>query len=154
MAQGPARTGGAYRILTPLCGENGDPILGDLRVAGDDREALVLGLGDEDPVERIAVLERKLPRRPRMLGGDRQRGEPPAEVANDVLDGRTELAGALFDRHLPDRRGTHRHEVLRLLDGRASLAGEGRVVDERPDDDVRVEQESQLLGSGGKISPS
>src|SRR5205823_6689268 len=78
IAQGPAGARAAYRILTGLCSENGNRILGDLRIARDDREALELGLRDQDPIERIAVVQGKGARCPCMLGGDGQRGKPPA----------------------------------------------------------------------------
>ena len=97
MAKAPARTRSAYRILTALRRQNGNRVSGDLGVACDDREALELRLGDENPIERIAVVERKRPRRPRMLGGDRYRGESAAEVAHDIFDRRTKLAGAMLD---------------------------------------------------------
>jgi hypothetical protein len=154
MAEGPALTRVAYRIMTALRGENGNRILGDLGITRDKRETFELRLCNEESIERIAMVERKRPRCPRMLGGDRQRGEPSGEVAHDVLDRRTKLAGAMLDRDLPDRGGTHRHDVLRLIDGRASFAGQRWVVDERPDDDVRVEKEPQPRASGGKMSLS
>jgi hypothetical protein len=57
----------------------------------------------------------------------------------------------MLDGDLPDRSGAHGHEVLRLLDGCPSLADERLIVDERPDDDVRIEKKPQP-GYAGKIS--
>ena len=55
-----------------------DPVGGEALVARDHREPLLERLGDEQAVERVAVVERQLPRRPAVLDADRQ----PAEAGH------------------------------------------------------------------------
>src|SRR3972149_4876624 len=117
-----------------LRGGGGDLVGGGLRVPRNDRQARELRLGDEDPVERIAVVERELLGGPGVLGRDRERFEPVGcETPDDVVDGRPELAEILLRRDLPERGGADGGGRLGVGGGRGGDVRQRGVLLEPPE---------------------
>ncbi|CAM5730601.1 hypothetical protein SMICM304S_07916 [Streptomyces microflavus] len=127
--------------LPPGRGRPRDVVLRDPLVAGDDGHSLDLSLGDQYPVEGVAVQGRQ-PTRPHPVSrGDRQRGELTVAYALRQVVRAVQLPQGLLDGDLPcgDRAevdgGFRVEEVLHLV-------GELVGVLEPPEDHMGVEQET------------
>jgi hypothetical protein len=96
------------------------------------------GLGDEEPVERIAMVTRQVARRPRVPRRDGQPGEALLrDQLRELVRGR-ELAQRALDRRLPDARRAHEDLVGGVGDGGARGVAEHVVVAQPPQHGVGV----------------
>jgi hypothetical protein len=115
------------------------------RVARDDWSALGDRLGDEEPVEGVAVVERQGSLHVEMLRFQRKnldgvRANVFAEQASE-RQGHLQLPDANLDRHLPQT--THAQETLipSVFDGVPRIRAQPRVCRDEPQERVGVEEQ-------------
>jgi hypothetical protein len=133
-----------------------------LRVVGDERQPLGLGLRHEHAVERVVVVAGEAPRGQRMGHRDGQRMKAVGGQGLGEVVGRLESAESLLDADFPRGGGAHKDEHIGLANRRPRSGGQGRVIGEPPQQGVGVEQERQgasprkaaAMGSGSPLSKS
>ena len=122
-----------------------DAVLREDCVCRDDPQLLLERLRDQQPVERVAVVEGQARDAGRVPQVDRQGlkavdGELLGhEAVERALD--SQLAEAHLDRELPGARDAHEALVARAPDGATRLSGELPACSHPPQEGVGVEQE-------------
>lgn len=111
-------------------------------------------LRDENAIEGVTMVKRKLRRREDVLRRDGKdvRPERPYRFADERSDpiGQRQLSEGVFDADLPDARHGQ-HDRVGVSDGVARLFGEAGRAPERSQPDVGVEE--QATHRGGLASP-
>src|SRR5262245_24222257 len=114
------------------------------RISTDNRHALDDGLGNEQSVKRVTVVERQCDQFGRVARLDGQDCE--AVIDDGLLDesGERDVQGvfpdAELDRHLPVAGRADRHLVCRIFDVLLGSGTQLRVIEVVPEERVRVEQ--------------
>ncbi len=131
------------------------------RVAADDRQPLFERLGDEQPVERVAMVQRELSYALGVMGADGEQLGPVVLERLPEARWRGELAELALDRHFPDADRADDPAVDRT-DRLPGTIRQASVSREPPQSRVRVEQQPQSMipsaaamsgGSSSKSSP-
>jgi hypothetical protein len=102
LAGGAGVAGPGRGVYIPCSGgKDSDVVLAAPRIPGDQHEVLAARLGDQHPVKRVAVDQRKAPGSQGMPRAD---GQFPEAAAQNLLGqvGRLQLADGLLDGDFPD----------------------------------------------------
>jgi len=151
-------------VQRPSRFDDGHAVQRERRVAGDDGELVFERVGDEQAIERIAVMPGQAPNAER--SGEPELGdfEPRAtQHAGKPSLGRTrelELAEGLLDRDFPSRHDAHEDVVGPILNRGSRAGGQAPGIGRRLQNDMGIEQKLQgsapsaAAMSAGKSSKS
>lgn len=113
-------------------------------ICAQQREAFNHALSDQHPVERIVMMKRQLGGGIRVSPTDRQRLAAGVESDFEDVLGHVKLADLPLDADLPDACG---RDIKGAGQNRVGLgSGQARVVQQCPEQDMGIEQQSHLVG--------